>query len=84
MESIESDIAHNDYNGLATREARRKLAKDRYEAAKEATELRALTHAALIKKVDPTTFPSLMHTCTAASGTGRDPESRHRQELCGV
>lgn len=51
MESIESDIVDQDYDGLATRQARRRLAKDRYEEEKEAAEIRALTQAAAVKKV---------------------------------
>ena len=51
MDSIDSEIVHNDYDGLSTRDARRRLAKHKYEESKEATELRFLAQAALLKKV---------------------------------
>ena len=51
MESIESDITNNDYGGLSTRQARRQLAKDKYETSKEAAEIRVLAQAAVLKKL---------------------------------
>eukprot|EP00210_Caulerpa_lentillifera_P004645 g4430.t1 len=50
MESIESEITQQDYQGLKTRELRRKFAKDQYENSKEAAELRSLGQATAIRK----------------------------------
>lgn len=51
MESIETEVAEQDYDGLGTRELRRKFAKEQYENSKHAAEIRSLGQATAIRKV---------------------------------
>lgn len=78
MESIESDIVQNDYDGLTTRDARRQFAKDCYETSKDAAEIRSLAQAALLKKVSERFLPNA-HANSFLLGRGR---SKNETEFC--
>lgn len=51
MDSIEEEIINEEFDGLHNREARKKLARERFFEGREAAEVRELATAVALKKV---------------------------------
>lgn len=51
MDSIEDEIINDEFDGLHNREARKKLARERFFEGREAAEVRELATSVALKKV---------------------------------
>ncbi|GMH32881.1 hypothetical protein BSKO_00715 [Bryopsis sp. KO-2023] len=71
MDSVDEEIVNEDYGGLQNRDARKRLARDKYFENREAAEIRELATAAVVRKVEEEEAEKLRQRLEAQSLQGK-------------